>query len=227
MSKAQSTLVVPSSPALGEPPTLHHVAWSFYCQLRDDPANDRLRMIYLDGDLTLMSPQHRHDMSSRRFFEIITTVAQVWDINYHVIGATTLRRRGKTSKQGAGKEPDEGFYLGADEARVRDNDDLDLSVDPPPSLAVEVDNTGNSRRALATYARLGVPEVWVYHVPSHALQFYRLEGNSYQKVDRSVVLPRLTTQNVLEALARRSVEGGDRQWVAWLETWARSLPELA
>ena len=38
--------------------TLHQVEWETYCKLRDDPSNDHLRMTYLDGSLTILSPQY-------------------------------------------------------------------------------------------------------------------------------------------------------------------------
>ena len=204
---------------------LSDVEWEDYCKLRDDPANDHVRMIYLDGTLTIMSPEYRHDTGSRRFFRVVTTVADAWDINYLAIGTTTLRRQGRARLRGAGKEADEGFYLGEDEARVRDNEDLDMAVDPPPTLAIEVENKATSKHALPAYARVGVPEVWVYKARARALRFLRLEGESYREVDRSVALPRLTPALVLEALAARAPGLGDRLWARWLEGWAQALPE--
>jgi Uma2 family endonuclease len=205
--------------------TLHNVEWETYCRLRDDPAHDRLRMIYLDGDLTIMSPQYRHDGNSRRIFLLVTTVAGAWEIDYMPIGTTTLRRAGRTRTKGAGKEADEGFYLGADEAKVRDNDDINLAVDPPPTLAIEVDNLADSEVALPAYARIGVPEVWIYKAREHSLWFGRLAGDHHVEVDRSVVLPRLTPTLVLQALDARAAGMGDRLWSRWLEEWARTLPE--
>jgi len=204
---------------------LSGVDWETYCRLRDDPDNDHVRMTYLDGELTIESPEYRHDTGSRRFYEVVTTVAGFWEVDFLAIGTTTLRREGRARLRGAGKEADEGFYLGEDEARVRDNEDLDLAVDPPPSLAIEVENKASSKNALPAYARIGVPEVWVYKVRPKMLRFLRLDGDSYREVDRSVALPRLTPALVLEALAARSGGMGDRLWARWLEAWARELPE--
>ena len=38
--------------------------------------------------------------------------------------------------------------------------DLDFAHDPPPDLAIEVDNTNSSLNRMAIYGALGVPEVW-------------------------------------------------------------------
>ena len=196
------------------------MAWETYCTLRDDPGIASVRMNYLDGTLTLMSPALRHDRGSRWLFLIVATVAEASGIEFEPIGTTTLRA------EGAGKEPDEGFYLGAEAVFISDHDELDLRVDPPPSLAIEVDHTGDSTGTLATYARLGVPEVWVYRPQIPSIWFGRRVGPGYELLDRSVVLPRLTPALILEALAART-RGGTRTlaWSAWLRVWAAELPE--
>ena len=220
-----ATATPPTAPEPYDIVTLRDVDWETYCQLRDNPTHDRLRMTYLDGTLILMSPQYRHDGNSRRIYEVVTAVAAAWEIDYMPIGTTTLKRAGRAPKKGAGKESDEGFYLGADEAKVRDNDDINLAVDPPPTLAIEVDNTADSEVALPAYARIGVPEVWIYKARKRSLWFGRLAGDHYAEVDRSVALPRLTPSLVLQALDARGGGMGDRLWARWLEGWARALSE--
>lgn len=41
-----------------------------------------------------------------------------------------------------------------------DKNRLNLSVDPPPDLAIEIDVT--SKTQLSAYVALGVPELWCY-----------------------------------------------------------------
>ena len=60
-----------------------------------------------------------------------------------------------------GLEPDECFYL-EHELQMRGKRDFDLSVDPPPDLAIEVDISRSSLNKLSIYADLGVPELWLY-----------------------------------------------------------------
>jgi Uma2 family endonuclease len=103
---------------------------------------------------------------------------------------------------------------------------LDLEVDPPPDLAVEVDNKADSTDALPVYARLEVPEVWSYtpreEVP---LRFYCLVSKSYQEVGRSGCLPVLTPALVLEGLSMaESEEIGENAWTDLIVEWARGLP---
>jgi Uma2 family endonuclease len=205
--------------------TLHNVEWATYCKLRDDPANDHLRMTYLDGDLTIVSPQPAHEISSWGIMTVVLIAAKVWRIRFLSVGTTTLRKEGRTQLRGSGKEPDVGFYLGHSATRMRTKTELDLSIDPPPDLALEVDNTTSSEAALPTYARIGVPEVWRFNAVDRTLWFGRLVEDHYEEVDRSVSLPRLTPTLVLEALEARLQEPDDTDWLDWLDRWARALPE--
>jgi Uma2 family endonuclease len=205
--------------------TLHNVEWATYCKFRDDPANDHLRMTYLDGDLTIVSPHLVHDYDSRGIMVVVLAVARASRIQCMVVGTTTLRKEGRGPLQGAGKEPDEGFFLGGDVARIRGKTMLDLAIDPPPTLALEVDNTVNSEAALPTYARIGVSEVWRFDVTEGTLWFGRLVGDHYEEVDRSLSLPRLTPTLVLQALEARTQGPDDTAWLDWLDQWVRTLPE--
>ncbi len=205
--------------------TLHNVDWNTYCKLRDDPANDHLRMTYLDGDLTIVSPHLIHDIDARGIMIVVMAVARAWRVRFMAVGTTTLRKEGRGPLRGAGKEPDEGFFLGDDVARMRGKTVLDLAIDPPPTLALEVDNTVSSEAALPTYARIGVPEVWRFDVTGRTLWFGRLDADHYEEVNRSLGLPRLTPTLVLQALEARTQEPDDTAWLDWLDRWVRTLPE--
>jgi Uma2 family endonuclease len=207
--------------------TLVNVDWETYCKLRDEPANDRVRMSYLDGTLTLMSPALRHDKGAEVLGVLIRAVTKGFGLEVLGTRSTTLRRPGDDPARGSGKEPDTAFYIGESERRMRKKEELDLTLDPPPDLAIEVDNTGDSEASLPTYARLGVPEVWRYDVRGGSLWFGRLEGDSYAEVARSVCLPRLTPSLVLEALGVLDQgEMGENAWHEWVKAWARGLPEV-
>src|SRR4051794_31662694 len=79
-------------------------------------------------------------------------------------------------------------------------DEIDLVIDPPPDLWIEVDNRGSSRGRLPLYAALGVPEVWRYRVKQGRLWFGRLRDDHYVPIEQSLALPMLTPQLILEAL---------------------------
>ena len=208
--------------------TLRNVDWETYCKLRDEPANYHIRMAYLDGELTFMSPDPIHDEGAESLGLLIRGVTSGLGMEVKGIRTTTLRR-GTAAVKGSGKEPDNAFYIGENERPMRNlkkKGKLDLAVDPPPDLAIEVDHTRSSEAALPIYARLGVPEVWRYDALGHVLWFGRLAGDAYIEVDRSGCLPKLTPALVLRALdVFDEGEMGENAWLEWLKAWARELPE--
>jgi len=205
---------------------LRGVAWETYNRLRDHPSNGHLRMSYLDGTLILMSPEFIHDYYGRRLAMVIDQVTEALQILVQGTATTTLRRKVDGRRKGSGKEPDYGFYFGQNAIRMHSKDHLNLDVDPPPDLAIEVDYKADSAKALKLYARLGVPEVWRYKPRSQGLWFGRLAGETYGSIDRSLALPRLTPALVLVALARIE-EIGTSAAKPWLRNWARGLPDPA
>src|SRR5262249_53865582 len=140
---------------------LREVPWSVYQALRDASANDHLRMTYLNGTLELMSPDFAHDKGAQRLAIVVRVVARAFAVDYQGAGSTTLRRRRRRRNplRGHGREPDSSFYFGVRAEQIAPKERIDLTVDPPPDLAIEVDNTASSEWKLPVYARLGVPEV--------------------------------------------------------------------
>lgn len=231
MAPEPMTAEAPPAPASASPVppapgfVLHGVPRALYGQLRALEANERVRMTYLDGTLVFMSPEYIHDSVAQRLGQVVRVVAAASGIEVAGTGTTTLRRGGEVGDAGAAQEPDNGYYVGPNERKIRGKTAIDLDVDPPPDLAIEVDNTSGSSLALAVYARLGVPEVWRYDVRRHRLWFGRLDGEGYSPADRSLCLPRLTVGLVLQALDRLDDPSvGESTWLLWLLDWARALP---
>ena len=92
--------------------TLRDVAWETYCQLRDEPANRRIRMEYLDGSLTLLSPESIQDRGAESLGLVIRGVTSGLGLEVKATWTATLRK-GTARRKGAGKEPDNAFYIQA------------------------------------------------------------------------------------------------------------------
>jgi Uma2 family endonuclease len=200
--------------------TLYNIPWTLYLKLRDADDRRNLRMSYWNGTLELMSPQYRHERVGDRLTRLIRAVVEELDIPCSGAGNTTLKRGGKGRKKGAAKEPDTSFYI-AHEHLIRDKEDIDLKVDPPPDLAIEVDNTRDSEQKLPIYATLGVPEVWRHDVRTDELWFGKLQPDgTYAQIERSESLPMLTPAIVLEALALCKGQSESR-WGRMLRDWVK------
>ncbi len=209
---------------------LRAVSWEMYCQLRDEEANNSVRMTYLDGDLILMSPEMRHDHLVELLTLLVRAVASACGWEIKGIRTTTLRLGADPEQsRGSAKEADAAFYIGANEGRMRRRNQLDLNVDPPPDLAIEVENTsGMTAIALSIYARLRVPEIWRFRAADQSVVICCLDvaAGAYVVRGESQIFPGLTPALIRAALARYDVgDIGEIAWSEWLRAWARDLPE--
>jgi Uma2 family endonuclease len=192
------------------------VTYDSYVRIRDDPGNRGLRMAYHDGVLEIMSPEFRHDRAGRRLLLLIYAYCKAFEVACEPAGSTTFRKGLPGQLKGKGKEPDESFYIGPDADAVLARESLDLAVDPPPSLWVEIDHWGSSASRLPLYAGLGIPEVWRYRARARTLWFGCLTGKKYQEIAASLALPGITPALVLDLLAHAQSQNA-AAWSTWLE----------
>ena len=198
---------------------LGSVPYDTYVQLRDARKNRGLRMAYHDGVLEIMSPEYLHDAGVFHLSLIVVAYCKVFEIPGGGAGSTTFRKGVPGELKGRGKEPDASFYLGAEAVKaIQGKSFIELSVDPPPSLWIEVDNWGSSKARLPIYAALGVPEVWRFRRRKGILRIGRLDENSgrYLEAESSFALPGLTPAIVLDLLAQHT-SADDIGWSRWLE----------
>ncbi len=203
---------------------LKGVDWDDYLRFRNHPGNAHLRLSYLDGTLILVSPQYIHDLFGRRLGLVIDLVTEALEIPIQGSLTTTLQKKSLGQRKGSAKEPDQAFYFGPNALRMQRREAIDLDLDPPPDLAIEIDNKGDSSRSLKLYARLGVPELWRFQTRSRSLWFGTLVSNAYETAGQSLHLPRLTPERVLFALTRID-ELGETAAKPWIRDWARGLPD--
>jgi Uma2 family endonuclease len=176
---------------------LSGVAWDDYVRLRDIPESRNIRMTYDEGSLELMSPSKLHE----RIAELVGHLVFIWTLDREIpvqsCGTTTFQREDRQK----GLEPDKCYYI-QHEADVRDRDELDLAIDPPPDLVVEVDVTSPSRRRFPIYSQLGVPEVWLWR--NETLQFFLLDdAGQYAATNDSTALPDFPRQLAERFLTQR------------------------
>src|SRR3990172_2174285 len=135
---------------------LANVSWETYEKLLEDLANSSVpHLTYDRGWLEIMSPTHSHEKFNRTLNLIVEIVAAELNVRVDVLGSSTFKR--KDIEQGF--EPDSCFYV-ASAKRIRGKKKLDLAVDPPPDLVVEIDITTSSIPKMPIFARFGGPEAW-------------------------------------------------------------------
>ena len=148
---------------------------------------------------------------------VIDTVTEELRIPRQGAGSTTWRREDLDR----GLEPDACFYL-ANAERVRGKA-IDLSVDPPPDLAIEVDITRSSLDRMGVYAKLGIPEIWRYDGESLRVYLLQADGN-YAETETSRSLPFLLPGEVARFLEQAGPMDHS-EWGRQFRQWVRD--ELA
>ncbi len=194
---------------------LHNVRWETYERLlAEQESSSAPRFTYDRGELEIMSPSTEHEEYNRTIALLVEIFAVEAGLDVRNVGSMTFRREDLER----GFEPDSCFYV-QNETRVSGKTQINLAVDPPPDLVIEVDITSPSLNKLPIYAQIGVPEVWRYD--GGRLEILRLERTEYAAAPTSTTLPPLTS-SVLSDLVYKSRATKRRAWIRKVREWARS-----
>jgi len=191
-----------ASPPLGSPleqhVVLHRVRWSTYQALLEDLGDHRgSRITYYRGTLEIMSPSDEHEYLKKLTGRLIEVFTEELGIGIRSAGSTTRQ----SQLREAGVEPDESYYI-QNELRVRGKKVIDLTRDPPPDLAVEIDLRKGTIDRDAVYAALGIPEVWTHDGKLLRVRLLGPDGR-YQPSAMSAALPLLPIAELSRFLDRR------------------------
>ncbi len=159
---------------------LPNISWQTYeTMLVDMGDHGSVRLVYDQGILEIRMPSDIHEAINRLLARIVGVLAEELNLPLKEFGSVTLNRR--DIKKGA--EPDSCFYIqNAD--RIRGNR-IDISVDPPPDLIIEVDITNSSARSFGVYQTLGIPEVWLY--ANSSVKIFQLQNDNYIECEFSSI----------------------------------------
>lgn len=195
---------------------IHATGWEGYeAYLAARGERSRPKMIYLDGALTLVSPGQPHERLNVRIGRFFHEVVVNLGIHTLSLGQTTWRRRDVD----AGVEGDQTFYI-TNEHLVRGRE-VDLEVDPPPDLAIEVVHSHKADGALETYRRLGVPEVWVCDENRVRILILGADG-AYNEATHSLALPFLAAAEIF-AQVQQPAGMSDLDQIHSVRRWVREV----
>ena len=204
-----------SSPSTGEQRiVLSNIAWETYERLLADHLDSSApRFAYDRGLLEIVSPSAEHETANRTVALLVEVVAEELDIDVLNVGSMTFRRQDLQR----GFEPDSSFYI-QHEASVRGRAQIDLLVDPPPDLVIEIDVTNPSLNKMPIYAQVGVPEVW--RDDDEQIMILLLHQGEYRSVAMSAAFPILTS-DVLTHFVVQSKTLKRTVWLRGLREWVR------
>jgi Uma2 family endonuclease len=192
---------------------LSNVIWEDYEQLLEDVSEVRHFKIYYDeGRLEAMVISYEHEGIKSCFPHLIAILAEELELPLRGAASTTLKK----SKRKKGGDPDDSYYI-ENAHKIRGLKRINLAVDPPPDLLIEVDITSSSINKFEIYAAMGIPEFWRYE--GDEMHFYRLEGEDYVETRHSVHFPFVTPAVITEFLRLGDAEDippmnkAFREWV--------------
>ncbi|EAZ92367.1 Uma2 family endonuclease [Crocosphaera chwakensis] len=196
----------------GERILLKDVTWDEFEQILEELGEHRASKIaYHYNTLEIMNPLPEHESNKETISDLIKILLEALDIEFYPLGSTTFKN--KLMQQGI--EPDNCFYI-ENEAKIRGKDRLDLTIDPPPDLALEIDVTSRTHREI--YSLLGVPELWRFE--NEELQINVLENGNYREVEYSPHFPNFPLKKVIpkylnqvKTVGRNKTMKAFRKWI--------------
>jgi Uma2 family endonuclease len=177
---------------------LHDVSWEEFEQILLDLGEKRAtRIAYYAGELELRMPLPEHERIKVLISNLLVVLLEELDLPWESVGSSTF----KNSRMKTGIEPDDCFYLTNCQAIIGKKR-LDLEIDPPPDLAIEVDLTSPTQ--LSAYEALAVPEIWRYQ--QGTLVIFILTEGHYLESTVSSLFPSLPVQSGISSILERSNE---------------------
>ncbi len=193
---------------------VNHVNWTMFehilAEIGETAAS---RLSYNNGLLEIMAPLPEHEDDKEIIGDLIKLLLEELQVEFRTLGSTTFKHQ----LMQYGVEPDQCFYI-QHESVIRGKKRLDLTIDPPPDLVLEIDLT--SRTHFDNYEKLGVPELWRYD--GKTLEIHLLQAGTYRVSKTSLHFPQLPLTEAIPYYVERSKVIGRnatmKEFRRWLAT---------
>jgi Uma2 family endonuclease len=177
---------------------LPDISWEEFEQILLELGEKRVtRIAYCAGELEIRMPLPEHERIKVLISNLLVVLLEELDLPWESLGSSTF----KNSRMKTGIEPDDCFYIKNCQAIIGKKR-LDLAIDPPPDLAIEIDLTSNTQ--IGAYESLGVPEIWRYQQGKLAI-FVLVDGQYVESVTSSL-FPTLPINEGFSLILERSSE---------------------
>ncbi|MDB9314776.1 Uma2 family endonuclease [Spirulina sp. CS-785/01] len=191
------------------------VSWSMYEQLLEELGEKRgSRMNYSQGVLEIMVPLPEHEDYKVMIADFVKVLLEELGVEFRSLGSTTF----KSEQMQQGIEADDCFYI-ENESVIRGKRRIDLTLDPPPDLVLEIDIT--SRTHLDNYVILGVGELWRFN--GAILEINVLQGGEYIPVETSPHFPDFPLCEVIPQYLEQSRVDGRNAAIQAFRSWVRGV----
>jgi Uma2 family endonuclease len=197
----------------GQRVLLRNVSWNEFETILEELGEKRaVRVAYNRGVLEIMTPLPEHERSKENISDFIKVLLEEFDIEFLPLGSTTF----KNESMSQGIEPDNCFYI-QNEAVIRGKNRIDLNIDPPPDLALEIDVTSHTHKSI--YQTLGVPELWRFS--KGKLQINILQQGIYVESEFSQIFSNFPLIEVIPQYLEQSQIEGRNKTMREFRTWVK------
>jgi Uma2 family endonuclease len=184
----------------GQRVLLHEVSWQEFEAILEELGEHRAaRLAYNQGTQEIRGALPEHEVDKELIGDMVKILLEELEIDCECFGSTTFTREA----QKGGVEPDQCFYIQNHEV-MRGKRRIDLTVDLPPDLAIEIDVT--SKTQLDAYEILQVPELWRYE--NNTLQINILQERHYVASQSSPTFPGLPIIELITEFVAQSAALG-------------------
>ncbi|MBD1843905.1 Uma2 family endonuclease [Cyanobacteria bacterium FACHB-63] len=193
---------------------LQDVNWHEFEAILDELGDKRAcRIAYSDGVLEIRMPLLKHEKAKVLIGDMVKILLEELELDNECFGSSTSKRLDLAK----GIEPDQCFYI-ENHAAMIGKRRLDLTVDPLPDLAIEVDVT--SKTGLDAYQALEVAELWRFE--NGQLQISVLQNGEYQDAEISPHFPDFAIAPTITRFLEQSQTEGRSQTLKAFRQWVRS-----
>ncbi|MHC5740975.1 MAG: Uma2 family endonuclease [Nostoc sp.] len=207
--KLQQIIVKP-----GQQMLLKDISWQQLENILEEMGERRAaRISYSHGWLEIMVPLPEHEKDKELIGDLVKILLEILQIDFEPFGSTTL----KNEQMRQAVEPDTSFYI-QNQAAVIGKNRIDLNIDPPPDLAIEIDIT--SRTRFDNYESLGVPELWRH--TQQGLEICLLKERKYIKSESSPNFPNIPILELVNEYVQQCLTIGRSQAMRNFRDWVKN-----
>jgi Uma2 family endonuclease len=208
-------MVMVATKPLAETRTLlTNISWqTFKAMLAEMGSQRKNRIAYDSGTIEIMTPLMLHENSNRFIEGLIVVMCEELGLEIKRTGSLTLTR----DDLERGGEPNSSYYI-QNESLVRDKDNIDLAIDPPPDLVLEVEYSRSAINKLNLYASMKIPEFWRFN--GSILRVYTLTDQQYTEVEVSPTFNPISVKEIPRFLQQAKTKGENattRDFRAWIK----------
>ncbi|NEO98258.1 MAG: Uma2 family endonuclease [Symploca sp. SIO2E9] len=201
----------------GQRIVLTDVNWSKFEDILQELGEKRAkRVAYSQNQLEIIMPLPEHEFDKEIIGDLVKILLEELEVDRECYGSTTFKRK----DMAVGIEPDNCFYIKNYRLMIGKRR-LDLTVDPPPDLAIEVDVT--SKTQLSAYEALGVPELWQFSKGS--LKINVLQAGKYVESSLSPTFPDFPIIEGVDQFIQMSLTQGSSVALRAFRKWVRERIE--